>query len=159
NNQFIPYYPTIGFGAGDFDGDGAEDLFMVTGAAWYYKPAGQTEWRFINGQPEKISDLLIGDFDADGRTDVITLRESAWIVSWGGRSKWETCIDVTDPVSSRRFLDASYNGWNGPSDGSLSRPYSSFAEAVSQTPVGGTLWLLRTQTIPAVGTYGKQITV
>jgi hypothetical protein len=132
---------------------------MATGAAWYYIPGGQTEWRFINGQPEKIGDLLFGDFDADGRTDVVTLRESAWFVSWGGASKWEKLIDATDPISNRRFLDASYNGWNGSSNGSFSRPYTNFAEAMSKTPVGGTLWLLRTQTIPAVGIYNKRITI
>jgi hypothetical protein len=48
---------------------------------------------------------------------------------------------------------------NGTSDGSFSRPYTNFAEAVSKTPAGGTLWLLRTQTIPAVGTYNKRITI
>ena len=158
NNQFNAP-PTYRFDVGDFDGDGLYDNFMTTGAAWYYSPAGQTEWRFINGQPEKFGDLLFGDFDTDGRTDVFTLRESAWFVSWGAASKWEKIIEATEPISSRRFLDTSYNGWNGTSDGSFSRPYTNFAEAVSKTPVGGTLWLLRTQTIPAVGTYNKLITI
>ncbi len=159
DNQFK--VPNIGYrgGAGDFDGDGVDDNFMATGAAWYYVPRGQIDWRFINAQPEKSGDLLFGDFDADGRTDVITLRESAWFISWGGASKWEKFIDATEPISGRRFLDASYYGENGPSDGSFSRPYTSFAEAVSKTPAGGTLWLLRTQTIPAVGTYNKRITI
>jgi len=61
--------------------------------------------------------------------------------------------------ADQRFLDASYNGGNGPSDGSFYRPYTSFTEAVPNTPAGGTLWLLRTQTIPAVGTYDKRIAI
>jgi hypothetical protein len=157
--QFNVSNPTSRLGMGDFDGDGAQDLFLATGAAWYYSLSGQTEWRFINAQPEKIRDLLFGDIDADGRADVFTLRESAWFVSWGGASKWEKIADATEPVSSRRFLDKSYNGGNGPSDGSFYRPYTSFAEAVSKTPSGGTIWLLRTQTIPAAGTYNKRITI
>jgi len=36
------------FGVGDFDGDGADDLFVVTGAGWYYSSAGQAEWRFLS---------------------------------------------------------------------------------------------------------------
>ncbi len=167
NNQFYgPISPDRPFispfdplGKGDFDGDGLEDRFMATGAAWYYSLGGQTEWRFINAQPEKISYMLFGDFDADGRTDASTLRESAWFVSWGAASKWEKILEATEPISSRRFLDTSYNGVNGESNGTFRRPYTSFAEAVRETPAGGTLWLLRTQTIPTVGVYGKQITV
>jgi hypothetical protein len=159
NNQFNALNNFSPPSVGDFDGDGLDDLLITTGAAWYYSLGGKTEWRFINAQPEKARDLLFGDIDADGRADVFTLRESAWFVSWGGASKWEKIADATEPVSSRRFLDTSYNGGNGPSDGSFYRPYTSFAKAVSQTPSGGTLWLLRTQTIPAVGTYNKRITI
>jgi hypothetical protein len=159
NNQFNAPNPTNRLGGGDFDGDGVNDLFLATGAAWYYAPAGQTEWRFINAQPEKIGGLLFGDFDADGRADVLTLRESGWFVSWGGASTWEKITDATEPISNWRFLDRSYDGGNGPSDGSFYRPYTSFNDAVAKTPEGGTIWLLRTQTIPAVGTYGKRIAV
>jgi hypothetical protein len=159
NNQFNALNNFSPPGVGDFDGDGLDDLLITTGAAWYYSLGRQTEWRFINAQPDKASDLLFGDIDADGRADVFTLRASAWFVSWGGASKWEKIADATEPVSSRRFLDTSYSGGKGPSDGSFYRPYTSFAEAVSKTPAGGTLWLLRTQTIPAVGTYNKRITI
>jgi len=158
-NRFNAPNPTNLLEVGDFDGDGLDDRFMATGAAWYYAPGGQTEWRFINAQPEKISYMLFGDFDADGRTDASTLRESAWFVSWGAASKWEKILEATEPISSRRFLDTSYNGVNGESNGTFRTPYTSFAEAVRETPAGGTLWLLRTQTIPAVGTYGKRITI
>ena len=90
NNQFDSANPTNRLGVGDFDGDGKDDLFLATGAAWYYAPAGNAEWRFINAQTEKTDNLLFGDFDGDGRTDVFTQHGDNWDVSWGGASKWET---------------------------------------------------------------------
>ena len=63
------------------------------------------------------------------------------------------------PPSDWRFLDISYNGGNGSPNGSFYRPYTSFEDAVTNTPAGGTIWLLRTQTIPAIGAYSKLITV
>ncbi len=96
-NQFNAANPTNHLGVGDFDGDGNQDLFLATGAAWYYAPAANAEWRFLNAQTDKIDKLLFGDFDADGRTDVFTQHASNWDVSWGGASRWET-INVSWPI-------------------------------------------------------------
>jgi len=63
------------------------------------------------------------------------------------------------PFPDWRFLDVTYGGERGQPNGSFHRPYTSFAEAVANTPEGGTIWLLRTQTIPAVGIYDKSISV
>ena len=98
DNQFLAPNPTKRLGVGDFDGDGAQDLFLATGAAWYYAPAGRAEWRFLNTQADKIDTLLFGDFDADGRTDVFTQHDgSRWDVSWGAASRWET-INGSGPL-------------------------------------------------------------
>ncbi len=63
------------------------------------------------------------------------------------------------PYPDWRFFDGGYPRPSSTSNGSFFRPYKNFAEAVANTPEGGTLWLLRTETIPAVGTYGKRITI
>lgn len=98
DNHFLAPNPTRRLGVGDFDGDGKDDLFLATGAAWYYAPAGQAEWRYLNAQTDKIGTLLFGDFDADGRTDVFTQHDgSRWDVSWGGASRWET-INGSGPL-------------------------------------------------------------
>jgi FG-GAP-like repeat len=97
DNQFSAPNPTKRLGVGDFDGDGAQDLFLATGAAWYYAPLGKAEWRYLNAQTDGISDLLFGDFDADGRTDVFTQHGSNWDVSWGGESRWEN-INVSGAI-------------------------------------------------------------
>jgi len=92
-NQYSVYSspgdPSDHFGVGDFDGDGTQDLFMATGTAWYFAPAGKAEWRFLSQKPETTDSLLFGDFDGDGRTDVVTKRGSTLMVSWGGVSEWE----------------------------------------------------------------------
>lgn len=91
-NQFDHSNPTSGktaLGVGDFDGDGADDLFLATGTGWYYSPAGKAEWRFLSAKTDTIGQLLFGDFDGDGRTDVVALHDGEFVVSWGGVSTWE----------------------------------------------------------------------
>ena len=51
-NQFEAADATDRLGVGDFDGDGRQDLFLATGAAGYYAPAGQAEWRYLNPQTD-----------------------------------------------------------------------------------------------------------
>jgi hypothetical protein len=97
NNHYKADNPTNSLGVGDFDGDGRDDLFLATGAAWYYAPVGIAEWRFLNAQTDGIGTLLFGDFDADGRTDVFTQHGDNWVVSWGGASRWDT-INVSGPI-------------------------------------------------------------
>ncbi len=89
-NAFNAANPTATLAVGDFDGDGIDDVFVGTGAAWYYSSGGQAEWRLLNRMPEKADALLFGDLDGDGRTDVIALHNGNIDVSWGGVSPWQT---------------------------------------------------------------------
>ena len=89
NSQFSIPNPTQLFLVGDFDGDGKDDLFMATGAGWYYSPGANAEWRFLSAKTETIGSLLLGDFEGDGRVDVFTQIGDKWMVSWGGRSDWQ----------------------------------------------------------------------
>ena len=108
DNQFAAGNPTDRLGVGDFDGDGLQDLFLATGAAWYYAPAGNAEWRFLSAHSEGIGSLLFGDFDGDGRTDVLTQHGRDWLVSWGGVSQWEK-INESDAWMSD-FAIGDFNG-------------------------------------------------
>jgi len=104
-NHFGADDPTAHLGVGDFDGDGTDDLFLATGAAWYYAPHGVAEWRFINTQTDGIGTLLFGDFDHDRRTDVFTQHGRDWLISWGGASQWEKINDSPPLLSEFRIGD------------------------------------------------------
>lgn len=88
-NQFAFTNPTDQLGLGDFDNDGALDLFLATGTAWYYAPGGSADWRFLSAKTDLIGTLLLGDFDGDGRTDVLGVNGRTLMISWGGVSEWE----------------------------------------------------------------------
>ncbi len=89
NSKFSMPDPAHELAVGDFDGDGKNDLFMATGAGWYYSPRGNAEWRFLSAKTETVDTLFFGDFDGDGRTDVFTQIGDNWMISWGGRSDWK----------------------------------------------------------------------
>jgi hypothetical protein len=94
DNAFGASNPLSDLGVGDFDGDGEDDVFVGTGAAWYFSSGGQAEWRFLNRMPEHAGQLRVGDFDGDGRSDVVALHGADIDVSWGGISPWQS-INVT----------------------------------------------------------------
>jgi hypothetical protein len=101
-DQFDAPNPTNRLGVGDFDADGVQDTFLATGAAWYYAPGGQREWRLLSAQTQTIDQVLLGDFDGDRRTDVIAIQNGQFVISWGGISTWE--VLNTDPTGGRLFL-------------------------------------------------------
>jgi len=99
-NSFNAGDPTLGrLLVGDFDGDSVDDVFLATGAAWYYSSGGQAEWRYLNRASEPASALLLGDFDGDGRTDVLTLHGANIDVSWAGISAWRTINTAAGPLA------------------------------------------------------------
>lgn len=89
NNHFDSEHPANRLGVGDFDGDGNTDMFLATGAAWYFSPGGAREWRYLSGNEAPLSFLRFGDFDGDGRTDVVGVSAGKILVSWGGVSNFE----------------------------------------------------------------------
>lgn len=95
---------------GDFDGDGSDDVFVGTGAGWYYASGARGEWRFLNRMPERTSGLLFGDIDGDDRTDVLALHGANIDVSWGGQSPWETINVVAWPLADLAVGDFDGNG-------------------------------------------------
>jgi hypothetical protein len=104
-NQWVQKNPAGHLGVGDFDGDGKDDLFLATGAAWYYAPGGSSEWHFLNAETDTIDNLLFGDFDGDGRTDVLTKHGRDVLVSWGGASNWENINQLDGNISDMAIGD------------------------------------------------------
>ena len=93
-NAYSASDPTKATAMGDFDGDGTDDVFVGTGAGWYFSSGGRSEWRFLSRKSEATTALRFGDFDKDGRTDVVALRGAEVVVSWAGISDWQV-INVT----------------------------------------------------------------
>ena len=91
--------PTLDLAVGDFDGDGIDDVFVGTGAAWYFSSGAASEWRFLNRMPERASSLLFGDFDGDGRSDIVALHAGNIDVSWGAMSPWQTINSTTSTLA------------------------------------------------------------
>jgi hypothetical protein len=87
-NRFVAPDPTSQLAVGDFDGDRIDDVFLSTGATWWFSSGGQAEWRLLNRMPESVRDLRFGDFDGDGRTDVLAIHGARLDVSWAGTSPW-----------------------------------------------------------------------
>jgi hypothetical protein len=96
---------------GDFDGDGHDDLFQPTGAAWYYSSGGVTEWRLLQaGRDEGIDQLRLGDFDGDSHADVFKSEDGEWLVSRYGTEPWDRLYRSSLPVSALRFGDFDGDG-------------------------------------------------
>lgn len=70
----------------------------------------------------------------------------------------QATVSFLYPFDNWRLLDCTYNGSNGTSNGSFSRPYMTLASALANTPSGGTIWVLKNCTFPS-GTYNNQVTI
>src|SRR5262249_30354815 len=79
----------------DFDGDGIDDLFLATGATWWFSSSGKFHWTFFNTSPTQLKDLRFGYFDDDDRCDVITESGSGrWMISSGGTEPFKPLEQV-----------------------------------------------------------------
>ena len=96
-NKFSSRDPTQSLGTGDFDGDGKPDLFMATGAAWYYRPAGTLEWRFLNDSTLTLDRITLQDADGDGRTDAVYQIGNLVFTSWGASSPGDVTFEFPLP--------------------------------------------------------------
>lgn len=97
------------YGVCDIDGDGTDDLFLATGASWWYSSAGRMHWVFLNTHTERLHQVGLGDFDGDRRCDVFAVRGGRWQISSGGVRPWmELPGGQTTPFARIAFGD--FNG-------------------------------------------------
>lgn len=77
------------YGVCDFDGDGIDDLFLATGASWWFSSFGEFYWWHLSDNNERLKDVRLGYFDHDAKCDVLTRDASGrWVVSSGGTGAW-----------------------------------------------------------------------
>jgi len=91
------------YGVCDFDGDGIDDLFLATGASWWYSSLGQYPWSYMNTKTERLSAVRLGYFDRDNRCDVLTERDGQLIYSSGGYGDWQVLGKFDAPLSEVTF--------------------------------------------------------
>lgn len=109
-NQYGVPDPTGDLAVGDFDGDHIDDVFVGTGAGWWFSSGGKAEWRFLNRMPEHASQLRFGDFDGDGRTDVLALHGGVLEVSWAGISPWQPINTVSSGITLSDLAIGNFDG-------------------------------------------------
>lgn len=97
------------YGVCDFDGDGKDDLFLATGASWWFSSGGNNHWTYLSSNRERLGDVALGDFDGDKRCDVFSVNKAtgAWQLSKGGTAAW-TPLPYSVPFDQLRFGD--FNG-------------------------------------------------
>jgi len=96
------------------------------------------------------------------RTITVPAPNQAWQTLIGQRTHLSALDQATVSFLYRfpdwRFLDCTYSGGNGASNGTFGRPYTTLGAALANTPAGGTIWVLNNCSLP-VGTYSNQVTI
>jgi hypothetical protein len=91
------------YGVCDFDGDGVDDLFLATGATWWFSSSGNFQWSYLNDKTERLEQLRLGYFDDDLRCDVLADHNGQWMISSGGTSDWKPLGTFGKPLSEVHF--------------------------------------------------------
>ncbi len=109
--------PTVG---GDFDGDGRDDVAMVTGFndAWWIGKSSVGEFTmdsWLNhAAAGEFNSPLSGDFNGDGKTDVAILHVSTGRlfvgISTGSRLRVEVWVNHADPEKWGSLLVGDFDG-------------------------------------------------
>jgi hypothetical protein len=88
----------------DFDRDSHDDLFLATGASWWYKSGAKQHWVFLNSSTVRPEYLAVGDFEGTGRCDVFTVdSNNDWLISRDGNTGWQSLGIHGIPFDQLRF--------------------------------------------------------
>lgn len=66
------------YGICDFDGDAIDDLFLATGASFWFSSFGEFHWSFLSDRRDQLKDVRLGYFDSDNRCDVLVQDGDQW---------------------------------------------------------------------------------
>jgi Right handed beta helix region len=93
------------YGVCDVDGDGLDDLVLMTGVSWWFSSAGQFPWSFLRADTSVPKDVQLGDFDGDGRCDVLKDEkgDGTWMISSGATAGFKLFGNFLAPLNEVRF--------------------------------------------------------
>jgi hypothetical protein len=91
------------YGVCDMEGDGHDDLFLATGASWWYMSSAKQHWVYLNSYHDTIDQIALGDFEGTGRCDVFAVHGDEWLISSGGSSPWRSLGHFGVPFDQLRF--------------------------------------------------------
>jgi hypothetical protein len=100
------------YGVCDFDGDGKDDLFLATGASWWFMSAGKMHWTYLSPYTERLSQVRLGDFDGDHRCDVLAINHGAnqWEIASGGSGTWSALPGSYPGIPIGELATGDFNG-------------------------------------------------
>ena len=92
------------YGVCDIDGDGIDDLILMTGVSWWFSSSGQFPWSFLRADPTLLGDVRLGDVDGDGRCDFVKdAGDGSWLVASGGTADWKPFGNFATPLIEVQF--------------------------------------------------------
>jgi hypothetical protein len=78
------------YGVCDLDGDGMDDLFLLTGVTWWFSSRGTYPWTYLRLDDSEPKNLRLGYFDGTTRCGVMSdTGTGIWRTSSGGRDDWK----------------------------------------------------------------------
>lgn len=80
--------------AGDFNGDGRDDLAGINSSQKVYYSVDLATWQNI---PAALIQLAVGDFNGDGRTDLAGINSSGEIYYTVDLATWQNILLPLDP--------------------------------------------------------------
>ena len=100
------------YGVCDIDGDGKDDLFLATGASWWYMSAAKRHWVYLSPHQERLSQVLLGDFNGDHRCDVVAKNTStnALEITSGGTGDWSVYATGFADIPFEELRPGDFNG-------------------------------------------------
>lgn len=102
------------YGVCDFNGDGTDDLFLATGANWWWSSGGKMHWTFLRAATETLDQVGLGDFDGDGKCDVVAGGTPIPLqIAKGGYQDWRVLVDRTGAALDLPFSQIRFHDFNG----------------------------------------------
>lgn len=103
NNNVINFDSFGKYRVCDFDGDRVDDLFLATGATWWFSSAGELHWTYLSAKKERLDQVRLGYFDDDLRCDVLAEQDGLWVISSGGSGDWKPLGAFGAPLTEVEF--------------------------------------------------------